>query len=44
MFRTLTVVLLSDCCARGGRLRTFRKADECEVLQAIKPAMLTEEK
>ncbi|MHC4176187.1 MAG: FIST signal transduction protein [Planctomycetota bacterium] len=33
------VALLSDCCARGGRLRQFRKAEECEVKQAILPAM-----
>ena len=33
------VALLSDCCARGSRLRQFRKAEECEVKQAILPAM-----
>jgi len=33
------VALLSDCCARGGRLRQFRQADECEVKLAILPAM-----
>jgi len=33
------IALLSDCCARGGRLRQFRKADECEVRQAILPAI-----
>ena len=33
------VALLSDCCARGGRLREFRKSEECEVKQAILPAM-----
>ena len=34
------VALLSDCCARGGRLRQFRKSeDECEIRQAILPAI-----
>ena len=33
------VALLSDCCARGMRLREFRQADECEVKQAILPAI-----
>lgn len=33
------LALLSDCCARGGRLREFRKAEECEIKQAILPAM-----
>jgi len=33
------VALLSDCCARGGRLREFRKSEECEIKQAILPAM-----
>ena len=34
------LALLSDCCARGGRLRQFRKSeDECEVRQAILPAL-----
>ncbi len=33
------VALLSDCCARGGRLRKFRQSEECEVKQAILPAM-----
>jgi len=33
------LALLSDCCARGGRLREFRKADECEIRQAILPAL-----
>ncbi len=33
------VALISDCCARGGRLRKFRKASECEVRQAILPAL-----
>ena len=32
--------LISDCCARGMRLRKFRKSpDECEVKQAILPAL-----
>jgi len=33
------LALLSDCCARGGRLREFRQADECEIQQAILPAL-----
>ncbi len=33
------VALLSDCCARGGRLREFRTGEECEIKQAILPAM-----
>jgi hypothetical protein len=33
------VVLLSDCCARGFRLREFRTANECEVKLAILPAL-----
>ncbi len=33
------LVLLSDCCARGGRLRGLKKDDECEIRQAIKPAV-----
>ena len=33
------VALISDCCARGMRLRAFRKASECEVRQAILPAL-----
>ncbi|NQT86257.1 FIST C-terminal domain-containing protein [bacterium] len=33
------IALLSDCCARGGRLRGTRKADECEITQAILPAL-----
>jgi hypothetical protein len=33
------LALLSDCCARGGRLREFRRDDECEILQAIKPVV-----
>ncbi len=33
------LALLSDCCARGGRLRQFRKSDECEVKLAIAPAL-----
>ena len=34
------LALLSDCCARGYRLREFRKsADECEIRQAIVPAL-----
>ncbi len=34
------VALISDCCARGMRLRKFRKSpDECEVKQAILPAL-----
>jgi len=33
------VALISDCCARGARLRKFRKASECEVRQAILPAL-----
>jgi hypothetical protein len=32
-------VLLSNCCARGMRLRTYRNADECEVKLAILPAL-----
>ena len=31
------VALLSDCCARGMRLRQFRQADECEIRGAIAP-------
>ena len=33
------VAILSDCCARGGRLREFRSAGECEIKQAILPAL-----
>ena len=33
------MALISDCCARGMRLRQFRKASECEVQQAIRPAL-----
>ena len=33
------LVLLSDCCARGGRLRGLRSGEECEVKLAILPAM-----
>ena len=33
------VALISDCCARGARLRKFRQASECEVKQAILPAL-----
>ena len=34
------VAIISDCCARGMRLRKFRKSDdECEVKQAILPAL-----
>lgn len=33
------LALLSNCCARGMRLREFRKASECEVRLAIAPAM-----
>ncbi len=32
-------VLLSDCCARGMRLRTFRKGKEDEITDAIVPAL-----
>lgn len=31
--------LLSDCCARGMRLRTFRKGNDDEVKEAIAPAL-----
>ncbi|NQT37281.1 MAG: FIST C-terminal domain-containing protein [Planctomycetes bacterium] len=33
------VALLSNCCARGFRLREFRKASECEIKQAILPVV-----
>ena len=33
------VALLSNCCARGGRLREFRQGDECEIQGAIMPAI-----
>jgi len=33
------LVLLSDCCARGFRLRGLREGDECEIKGAILPAM-----
>ncbi|MEE8451234.1 MAG: FIST N-terminal domain-containing protein [Thermoguttaceae bacterium] len=33
------VAILSDCCARGGRLREFRSAGECEIKDAILPAL-----
>ena len=33
------LALLSNCCARGMRLRQFRQASECEVKLAIVPAM-----
>ncbi len=31
--------LVSDCCARGMRLRTFRKGNDDEVKEAIAPAL-----
>ncbi len=37
------LALLSDCCARGMRLRKFRQADECEIQQAILPALADRE-
>ena len=36
------LALLSNCCARGMRLRTFRKGNDDEVPEAILPAMKTE--
>ncbi|MHC4401119.1 MAG: FIST signal transduction protein [Planctomycetota bacterium] len=33
------LALLSNCCARGMRLREFRKADECEIRGAIAGAL-----
>ncbi|MFW6107192.1 MAG: FIST signal transduction protein [bacterium] len=33
------VALISDCCARGMRLRQFRQASECEIRQAVLPAL-----
>jgi len=33
------VAILSDCCARGGRLREFQTAGECEIKDAILPAL-----
>ncbi len=33
------LALLSDCCARGMRLREFREGEECEIKGAILPAM-----
>jgi len=32
-------LLISDCCARGMRLAKFRKGNECEVDDAIRPAL-----
>jgi len=32
-------LLVSDCCARGARLLQFRKGAECEVDDAIRPAL-----
>ncbi|MGB2823895.1 MAG: FIST C-terminal domain-containing protein [Phycisphaerae bacterium] len=33
------LALISNCCARGMRLRTFRKANDDEVTEAILPAL-----
>jgi hypothetical protein len=33
------LALLSNCCARGMRLRTFREGNDDEVIEAIVPAM-----
>jgi len=33
------VALLSNCCARGMRLREFRQGDECEIQGAILPVV-----
>jgi len=39
---TPALCLLSNCCARGMRLRTFREGNDDEVIEAIIPAMKTE--
>jgi hypothetical protein len=39
---TPAVCLVSNCCARGMRLRTFRSGSDDEVTEAILPAMETE--
>ena len=33
------LALISNCCARGMRLRTFRKGNDDEVVEAIRPAL-----
>jgi hypothetical protein len=36
---TPALMMLSNCCARGMRLRTFRKGNDDEVKEAILPAL-----
>ena len=36
------LAMVSNCCARGMRLRTYREGNDDEVIEAILPALKTE--